>query len=102
MRLLFRHHTGSSYPEIVKLAGGVPVFIRGEKEQGYKVSAKQIEDAITDKTKALVLNTPSNPTGMIYTKEELQAIADVVVENDIYVVSDEMYEASDLWRCKSM
>ena len=82
-----------SYPEIVKLAGGVPVFIRGEKEQGYKVSAKQIEDAITDKTKALVLNTPSNPTGMIYTKEELQAIADVVVKNDIYVVSDEMYEA---------
>lgn len=81
-----------SYPEIVKLSDGVPVFIRGEKEQGYKVSAKQIEDAITDKTKALVLNTPSNPTGMVYSKEELQAIADVVVKHDIYVVADEMYE----------
>lgn len=81
-----------SYPEIVKLADGVPVFLRGEKEQGYKVSAKQIEDAITDKTKALVLNTPSNPTGMVYSREELQAIADVVVKHDIYVVADEMYE----------
>lgn len=82
-----------SYPEIVKLAGGTPVFIRGEKEQGYKVSAEQIQAAITEKTKAIVLNTPSNPTGMVYNREELQAIADVVVKNDIYVVSDEMYEA---------
>jgi len=82
-----------SYPEIVKLAGGIPVFIRGGKEQGYKVTAGQIEAAITPKTKALVLNTPSNPTGMVYTREELKAIADVVVRNDIYVVSDEMYEA---------
>lgn len=81
-----------SYPEIVKLAGGVPVFIRCEKSQNYKVSAGQIQEAITDKTKALILNSPSNPTGMVYTKEELQAIADVVVKNDIYVVSDEMYE----------
>lgn len=81
-----------SYPEIVKLADGVPVTIRGEKSQGYKVSAQQIQDAITDKTKALVLNTPSNPTGMVYSKEELEAIAKVVVENDIYVVADEMYE----------
>lgn len=81
-----------SYPEIVKLADGVPVYIRGEKEQGYKVNAKQIEDAITERTKALILNTPSNPTGMVYTREELQEIADVVVKNDIYVVSDEMYE----------
>ncbi len=81
-----------SYPEIVKLADGVPVTIRGEKEQGYKVSAAQIQEAITDKTKALVLNTPSNPTGMVYSREELEAIAKVVVENDIYVVADEMYE----------
>lgn len=81
-----------SYPEIVKLAEGVPVTVRGEKSQGYKVSAKQIQDAITDKTKALVLNTPSNPTGMVYSKEELEAIARVAVENDIYVVADEMYE----------
>ena len=81
-----------SYPEIVKLADGIPVYICGEKEHDYKVSAAQIEAAITDKTKALVLNTPSNPTGMIYSREELQEIADVVVKNDIYVVADEMYE----------
>lgn len=81
-----------SYPEIIKLADGIPVFIRGDKEQGYKVSAKQIEAAITNKTKALVLNTPSNPTGMVYSREELEAIAEVVVKHDIYVVSDEMYE----------
>lgn len=81
-----------SYPEMVKLSDGVPVVITGTKENGYKVTAKQVEDAITDKTKALVLNTPSNPTGMIYTEEELRAIADVVVKKDIYVVADEMYE----------
>lgn len=81
-----------SYPEIVKLADGIPVFIRGEKEQHYKVSAEQIAAACTEKTKALILNTPNNPTGMIYTEEELRAIAQVVIEKDIYVVSDEMYE----------
>lgn len=81
-----------SYPEIVKLSDGVPVFIRGEKKDGYKVSAEQIRAAITPNTKALILNTPSNPTGMIYTREELEAIAKVVVEADIYVVADEMYE----------
>lgn len=81
-----------SYPEIVKLADGVPVFIRGEKKDGYKVSAEQIKAAITPKTKAFILNTPSNPTGMIYTREELEAIAKVIVDADIYVVADEMYE----------
>ncbi len=81
-----------SYPEIVKLAGGVSVFVRGEKAQGYKVNVDQLKAVTTSKTKALVLNTPNNPTGMIYTEEELRAIADYAVENDIYVVSDEMYE----------
>jgi len=81
-----------SYPEMVKLSDGVPVFIVGGKEQGYKVTAKQIEDAVTDKTKALVLNSPSNPTGMIYSREELEAIAEVAVRKDFYVVADEMYE----------
>lgn len=81
-----------SYPEIVKLSDGVPVYVTGEKENGYKVTAEQIEAAVTDKTKALILNSPSNPTGMVYTKEELQKIADVVVKSDIYVVADEMYE----------
>lgn len=81
-----------SYPEMVKLSDGVPVIITGTKENGYKVTAKQIEDAVTDKTKALILNTPSNPTGMIYSEEELRAIADIVVKKDIFVVADEMYE----------
>ena len=81
-----------SYPEIVKLADGVPVFVRGEKSNQYKVTAAQIEAACTDKTKALILNSPSNPSGMIYTREELEAIAEVAVRKDFYVVSDEMYE----------
>lgn len=81
-----------SYPEIVKMADGVPVYIRAEKNQEYKVTAQQIEDACTSKTKAVIINSPNNPSGMIYTKEELEAIADVVVRKDIYVVSDEIYE----------
>lgn len=81
-----------SYPEIVKLADGVPVFVRAEKNQNYKVTAAQIEAACTEKTKALILNSPSNPSGMIYTREELEAIAEVAVRKDFYVVSDEMYE----------
>lgn len=81
-----------SYPEIVKLEDGVPVFIEATKEQQFKVTAEQIEVACTDKTKAIILNSPSNPTGMLYTREELEAIADVVVKKDIYVVADEMYE----------
>ncbi|MCH5268580.1 MAG: pyridoxal phosphate-dependent aminotransferase [Lachnospiraceae bacterium] len=81
-----------SYPEIIKLAGGVPVIVKTKKEQGYKLTAEELRAAVTDKTKALVLNTPNNPTGMLYTEEELRAIADVVVEKDFYVVADEMYE----------
>lgn len=81
-----------SYPEMVKLSDGVPVFIKGSKENGYKITAKQLDEAITDKTKAFVLNTPSNPTGMIYSREELEEIAEVIVRRDIYCVSDEMYE----------
>lgn len=81
-----------SYPEMVKMADGVPVIVYGSKENGYKVTAEQIKASCTDKTKAVIINSPSNPTGMIYSREELQAIADVVVEKDIYAVSDEMYE----------
>ena len=81
-----------SYPEMVKLSDGVPVIITGTKEQGYKITAKQLSDAITEKKKAFILNTPSNPTGMIYSREELEEIAEVIVKNDIYVVADEMYE----------
>lgn len=81
-----------SYPEIVKLAGGVPVIVTTTKEEEYKLTAQKLEDAITEKTKAVILNTPNNPTGMLYTRDELMAIAKVVVEKDIYVVADEMYE----------
>lgn len=81
-----------SYPEIVKLAGGVPVIVTTTKEQNFKLTAEALEAAVTDKTKALVLNTPNNPTGMLYTEEELRAIAKVAVDKDFYVVADEMYE----------
>ncbi len=81
-----------SYPEMVKMADGVPVIVYATKETQYKVTAAQIEAACTEKTKAVILNSPNNPTGMIYHREELQAIADVAIRKDIYVVSDEMYE----------
>ena len=81
-----------SYPEIVKLAGGVPVFVRCEASENYKISAEKLAKACTDKTKAFILNSPSNPTGMVYSREELEALAEVIVEKDIYVISDEIYE----------
>ena len=81
-----------TYPEIVKLCDGVPVYVYGTKDFGYKVTARQIENVVTDKTKAVILNTPNNPTGMVYSEGELRAIADVVVKKDIYVIADEMYE----------
>lgn len=81
-----------SYPEIVKLAGGVPVIVTTAPENDFKITAQQLAEACTDKTKAFVLNSPNNPTGMIYTREELEALAKVIVEKDIYVVADEMYE----------
>lgn len=81
-----------TYPEIVKLCDGVPVYVYGTKDFGYKVTASQIENVITGKTKAVILNTPNNPTGMVYSEGELRAIADVVVKKDIYVIADEMYE----------
>ncbi|MBU4334676.1 MAG: pyridoxal phosphate-dependent aminotransferase, partial [Candidatus Omnitrophica bacterium] len=81
-----------SYPEMVKLSGATSKFIKTSSETNFKITAKQLENSITDKTKLLILNSPSNPTGMIYSKEELQAIADVCVKNNIYVISDEIYE----------
>ncbi len=82
-----------SYPEMVKLADGVPVFVRCEANQNYKITPEQLANACNEKTKAFVLTTPSNPTGMVYTKEELEALAKVIVEKDIYVISDEIYES---------
>jgi aspartate aminotransferase len=81
-----------SYPEMVKLADGVPVIVQTTPESGYKITPEQLRQAITPKTRLLVLNSPSNPTGMVYTPDEIRAIAQVVVESDIFVVSDEIYE----------
>lgn len=81
-----------SYPEIVKLSDGVPVFVDCGADNDYKITPEQLAAACNEKTKAFVLNSPSNPTGMIYTKEELEALAKVIVEKDIFVISDEIYE----------
>ncbi|MGI0491317.1 pyridoxal phosphate-dependent aminotransferase [Alkalinema pantanalense CENA528] len=81
-----------SYPEMVKLAGGKPVILPTTAESGYKITPDQLRAAITPQTKILVMNSPSNPTGMVYSPAEIRAIADVVVEKDILVVSDEIYE----------
>ena len=80
-----------SYPEMVKLAAGTPVIVN-TAATGYKITPEQLEGAITPKTKLLILNSPSNPTGVVYTPSEIKAIAEVVVRRDILVVSDEIYE----------
>lgn len=81
-----------SYTEIIKLNDGVPVLVPTKKENNFKMTKEELLAAITPKTKAILLNTPNNPTGSIYSKEELQDIAEVAVANDIFVVSDEIYE----------
>jgi aspartate aminotransferase len=81
-----------SYPEQVKLAGGVPVYVEGAENNYFKISPEQLRSAITDKTKAVIINSPSNPTGMIYTREELEALGNVCIEENILIVSDEIYE----------
>ena len=82
-----------SYPQMVKLAGGVPVAVRTAFENNFKITAEQLEKAITPKTKMLILCSPSNPTGSIYSQEELDELAKVVLNHpDLYVLSDEIYE----------
>ena len=82
-----------SYPEMVKLADGTPIIVEAGIEQDFKITAEQLEAAITPKTRALILCTPSNPTGSIYNKEELRAIAEVILKHPrIIVISDEIYE----------
>jgi len=82
-----------SYPQMVKLAGGEPVFIEAGFEQEFKITADQLEAAITSKTKMLILCSPSNPTGSVYSKEELASLAEVIKRhNDLYVLADEIYE----------
>lgn len=81
-----------SYPEQVKLAEGVPVYVEGKEENNFKITVEQLKAAITKKTVALVINSPSNPTGMLYTKDELKEIGELCVKHDIWIVSDEIYE----------
>ncbi len=81
-----------SYPEMVKLAGGKPVILQSSIEAGFKITQEQLEESITPKTCLLILNTPSNPSGAVYTKEELAKIAQVCVKHNIAVISDEIYE----------
>ena len=81
-----------SYVELIKLADGIPVIVDGEKENGYKYSIETLEAVITDKTKAILINSPNNPTGQIYNKEELEKIADFAKRHNLMIISDEIYE----------
>ena len=81
-----------SYPEMIRLAGGKPVFLKTSEENGFKITTEQLRKAITPKTKAFILNSPCNPTGAVYKREELKEITEVLLENQIYCISDEVYE----------
>ena len=81
-----------SYPQMVKISGGTPVFIHTKEENDFKFTISDLNKVLNDKTKAIILNSPSNPTGSIYTEKELSEIADWAVKNNIFVISDEIYE----------
>jgi aspartate aminotransferase len=81
-----------SYPEMVKLAGAVPRYILADDATGFRVTAAQVEAAVTPKTRLLVINSPSNPTGAVYSRQELEAIMDVALRHRITILSDEIYE----------
>lgn len=81
-----------SYPEIVRMAGGVPVIVEGTEANNFKPTIDDFRAAVTDKTRAVVINSPNNPNGFVFTREELQAIGDLAIEKDLSIVSDEIYE----------
>jgi aspartate aminotransferase len=81
-----------SYPELIKLADGVPVFVKTTEENHFKYSIEDLKNAITKNTKAILLNSPNNPTGTVYDEEELKAIAEIAKEHDLIIISDEIYE----------
>jgi aspartate aminotransferase len=81
-----------SYPEMVKLADGVPVIVQTNLDNSFKITPEQLRQAITPRTKFFILNSPSNPTGVVYTPAEIQALGEVILEHDIWVISDEIYE----------
>jgi len=81
-----------SYPDMVRLAGAEPVIVQTTERNGWKMRASDFENAMTPRTKMLILNSPGNPTGAVYTREELEGIVEVAAEEDIYILSDEIYE----------
>ncbi|MEY2494519.1 MAG: aspartate aminotransferase [Verrucomicrobiota bacterium] len=81
-----------SYPDMVRLAGAEPVIVQTNERNGWKMRASDFENAMTPRTKMLILNSPGNPTGSVYTREELESIVEVAAEEDIYILSDEIYE----------
>ncbi|MEG0836393.1 MAG: pyridoxal phosphate-dependent aminotransferase [Akkermansia sp.] len=81
-----------SYPEMVRMCGGVPVIVETTAASGWKMTAEQFEEAMTPRTKLVIINTPTNPTGAVYTEEELRSIGEVAVSEDILILSDEIYE----------
>lgn len=81
-----------TYPEVVKCCGGVPVYVYATRETGFKITAEQLEAAITPKTKMLIFNSPNNPTGAVYSEDEIRAIAAVCEKHDVLVLADEIYE----------
>lgn len=82
-----------SYPEMVLLADGVPVIVNSTEEEGFLPTIDKIKAAVTEKTRAIIINNPSNPTGMCYSEELLREIADLCVKNNIYIIADEIYES---------
>ena len=81
-----------SYPEMVRIVGGEPVFVPTREENNWKITPEDFENAMTPRTKMIIINSPGNPTGSIYTREELKALSEVAAEEDIYILSDEIYE----------
>ena len=81
-----------SYPEMVRIVGGEPVFVQTREENNWKITPEDFENAMTPRTKMIIINSPGNPTGSIYTREELKALSEVAAEEDIYILSDEIYE----------
>jgi aspartate aminotransferase len=81
-----------SYPEMVRIAGAEPVFVQTKEENGWKMTAEEFQDAMTPRTKLVIINSPGNPTGTIYARAELEALAEVAIGEDIFILSDEIYE----------
>ena len=81
-----------SYPEMVRLAGADPVFVQTKEENGWKMTAEEFQDAMTPRTKMVIINSPGNPTGSVYTRQELEGIVEVAADEEILILSDEIYE----------